>query len=122
MSQADPDSRHLGARVAHLERQQRRLGPLAAITMVVTVAALVAFTTRDPSVVQAQRLELLTSKGGVQAALAADSTGVHLTLYDEKGRVAASLQLNDDPRLTVRDATGREVAALGAPRVQHLVQ
>jgi hypothetical protein len=28
------------------------------------------------------------------------STGVRLTLYDEKGRVAASLQLNDDPRLT----------------------
>jgi hypothetical protein len=120
--QADPRSRDLVARVAHLEGQQQVLRPLAAVTMIVTVAALVAFTTREPSVVQAQRLELVTSKGVTQAALAADSAGVRLTLYDGSGRVAASLQLNDDPRLTVRDANGREVAALGAVRVQHLAQ
>jgi len=122
MSQATPPPHSLVMRVTHLERQHRMLRPLAAVTTIVTVASLVAFTTKDPTVVQAQRLELVTSKGAVQAALAADSAGVRLTLYDENGRVAASLQLNDDPRVTVRDASGREVAALGAPRVQHLVQ
>jgi len=122
MSPAHPDSRDLDTRVAQLERQHRLLRPLAPITMVVMAAALVAFATKEPSVVQAQRLELLTPKGAMQAAIAADTTGIRLTLYDERGRVAASLQLNDDPRLTVRDATGREVASLGAPRAQHLVQ
>ena len=43
-----------------------------------------------------------------------------LTLFDSRGRPAATLRLNDDPRLSVLDAAGREAAGLGAPRVQHL--
>jgi hypothetical protein len=47
---------------------------------------------------------------------------VMLTLFDSRGRPAATLRLNDDPRLSVLDAAGREAAGLGAPRVQHLVR
>jgi hypothetical protein len=122
MPQPDRDPFDLVARVAHLERRQQMLRPLAGVTMVLSVAALVAFTMEGPSIVQAQRVDLVDPQGATQAALAADTTGVTLTLFDKSGRVTASLRLNDDPRLTVRDAAGREVAALGAPRVQHLVQ
>jgi hypothetical protein len=122
MSPPNHDPLDLVARVAHLERRQQILRPLAGVTMVLTVAALVAFAVQGPNVVQAQRVDLVDAAGATQAALAADTTGVTLTLFDKRGRVVASLKLNDDPRLTVRDAAGRAVLALGAPRVQHLVQ
>ena len=118
-----PESRHdvadLSARVAHLERRQRILRPLAGLAMGVTLAA---FVRGAPAVVQAQRVELVNPKGAVQAALAADSTGVVLMLFDKRGHASASLRLNADPRLAVIDEGGREVAGLGAPRVQHLDQ
>jgi hypothetical protein len=92
------------------------------IAMVVTLAALVAFAREGPGVVQAQRVELVNLKGEAQAALAVDTTGVVLTLFDKRGRASASLRLNADPRLAVIDGAGREVVGLGAPRVQHLAQ
>ena len=107
-------------RVDRLERRQRLLRPLAGLVVVVLVAALLAFAWEAPEVVQTQRLELIDAKGEVQAALTADTTGVTLTLLDKRGRPSASLRLNDDPRLAVIDGAGREVAGLGAPRVQHL--
>jgi hypothetical protein len=112
----------LTARLSHLERRQRLLQPLAVLAMILTMGSLVAFAAKDPDVLRAQRVELVDVKGEIQAALAADTTGVILTLVDKKGHVTGSLRLNDEPRLTIRDAAGREVAALGAPRVQHLVQ
>jgi hypothetical protein len=112
----------LTARLSHLERRQRLLQPVAVLAMILTMGSLVAFAAKDPDVLRAQRVELVDAKGELQAALAADTTGVILTLVNKKGHVTASLRLNDEPRLTVRDAAGREVAALGAPRVQHLVQ
>jgi hypothetical protein len=95
----------------------RRFNGLALIG---TFAALGAFVARAPEVVQAQRVELVNGNGVRQASLAADTSGVMLTLFDSRGRPAATLRLNDDPRLSVLDASGREAAGLGAPRVQHL--
>jgi hypothetical protein len=92
------------------------------VAMAFTLAALVAFTREAPGVVQAQRVELVNLKGEPQAALAADTTGVVLTLFDKRGRASGSLRLNADPRLAVIDGAGREVAGLGAPRAQHLAQ
>jgi hypothetical protein len=90
--------------------------------MVLMMPALVAFATEGPDIVQAQRVELIDLKGETQAALAADTTGVRLTLFDKRGRVTASLRLDDDPRLAILDGSGREVVGLAAPRVQHLVK
>jgi hypothetical protein len=116
------DTVDFAARIAILERRQRLLPALTALALVSVVAAATGFARPSPGVVQAERVELVDPQGATRAALSTDTTGVNLTVYDKRGRVAASLQLNDEPRLTVRDAGGREVAALGAPRVQHLVQ
>ncbi len=110
------------ARVAHLERRQRVPQPVVVLAVAIVLAAVVGFTRGAPEVVQAQRVELVNAKGAVRATLAADTAGVTLTLLDERGRAVGSLRLNADPRLAVRDAAGRELAGLGSPRVQHLVQ
>jgi hypothetical protein len=102
--------------------KQCLLRPMAGLAVVLALLGLVAFAANAPSVVQAQRIELVDSKGQIHAALTADTTGALLTLLDKRGQVKASLHLNDDPRLALRDAAGREVAGLGAPRVQHLAQ
>lgn len=94
-----------------------RIAVLAAL-----VGTLVAFTGPAPDVVQARRIELLGPEGKAQAALTADTSGVVLTLFDKNGHIAGSVRLNSDPRLAVLDAAGRELAGLGAPRVQHLAQ
>jgi hypothetical protein len=112
----------VAARIALLERRQRVLSALTALALVSVVAAAAGFSRPGPGVVQAERVELVDAQGATRAALGADTTGVRLTVYDKQGRVTASLQLNGEPRLAVRDAGGREVASLGAPRVQHLVQ
>jgi hypothetical protein len=122
MSERYSDSIDLVARLVYLEHRQRLLQPLAALAMALPLAALVAFATHGPEVIQAQRVELVDPKGVIQAALAADTAGVSLTLLDKRGRVSASLRLNEDPRLAVLDGAGREVVGLGAPRVQHLVE
>jgi hypothetical protein len=122
MSAPRLDRPDLIARLDRLERWQRLLRPLAGLAVVVLVAGLAAFAWQAPEVVQTQRLELLNSHGQLQAALTADTGGVILTLLDKRGRPSASLRLNADPRLAVVDGAGREVAGLGAPRAQHLVQ
>jgi hypothetical protein len=116
------DPVELAAWVDRLERRQRLLQPLAGLAFATTLAAVVAFSRAAPDVVQAQRLELVNPKGERQAMLSADSTGVVLMLFDKAGRAAGSLRLDTDPRLAVLDRDGRELAGLGAPRVQHLVQ
>ena len=95
---------------------------LVAVALVSLVIAVAGFVARDPRVVQAERIELVDGKGGVRAAFTTDTIGVSITLYDKRGRVSGSLQLNGEPRLTVRDGSGSEVAALGAPQVRHLVE
>jgi hypothetical protein len=112
----------LVARIAFLERRQRLFPALTALALASIVAAATGFARPGPGVIQAERVELVDAQGATRAALGTDTTGVSLMVYDKRGRVTASLQLNGEPRVTVRDAGGREVAALGAPRVQHLVQ
>jgi hypothetical protein len=112
----------LAARIAVLERRQRSLRALATFALASVVAVATGFTLHGSDVVQAERVELVDAQGATRASLGTDTTGVRLTVYDTRGRVTASLHLNGEPRLTVRDAGGREVAALGAPRVQHLGQ
>ena len=112
----------VAARIASLERRQRLIPALTAFALISAVAALAGFVRPGPGVVQADRVELVDGQGATRAALGTDTAGVTLTVYDKHGRVTGSLQLNREPRLTVRDPGGREVAALAAPRVQHLVQ
>jgi hypothetical protein len=103
-----------------LDRSDLLTRPIEGLALIGTVVALCAFAARAPEVIQAQRVELVNANGVRQASLAADTSGVMLTLFDSRGRPAATLRLNDDPRLSVLDAAGREAAGLGAPRVQHL--
>lgn len=105
-----------------LDRSDLLTRPFKSLALIGTVVALGAFAARAPEVIQAQRVELVNANGVRQASLAADTSGVMLTLFDSRGRPAATLRLNDDPRLSVLDAAGREAAGLGAPRVQHLAR
>jgi hypothetical protein len=95
---------------------------LAVAGLAAGAAALAAFTTPSPEVISAQRVDLVNPQGEPQATLSADSTGILLVLLDAKGRAAASVRLNDAPRLSVRDDAGREVARLGAPRADNLTK
>jgi hypothetical protein len=113
---------HLVRRIHRLEHRQRVLEPLAGLAFLAMAGALAAFTSRDPEAVRAQRVDLIDGRGERQASLAADSLGAVLTLYDASGRATASLSFNADPRLTLLSGAGREVARLGAPRVQQLVR
>jgi hypothetical protein len=88
----------------------------------VSAALLVAFIGNGQDVVRAGRVELVDAEGALRAAVGADTAGVTLVMYDNQGRVSASFQLNDKPRLSIRDAGGREVARLGAVQVQHLIE
>jgi hypothetical protein len=122
MSKSRGSAENAAARIVRLAPRRRLLQSLAGLAAILTLPALAAFVTRPPGVVQAQRIELVDANGQVHAALRADTSGVVLTVIDRKGREAAFLYLNDDPRLTLRDAANREVAGLGAPRVQHLAK
>jgi hypothetical protein len=122
MTRPDLNPDDLLARLTRLEHRQRFPRPLGALALIAGAAALVAFAADAPDAIQAQRVELVNSKGVRQATLAADSAGVVLTLLDDRGRVAAALRLNGDPRVSVLSGSGHEVASLGAPRPQHLDQ
>lgn len=108
--------------LVRLERRQRLLPALTAWALISLIVTVAGFVARGPGVIQAERVELVDGHGAVRADLATDTAGVSLTVYDKRGQVTGSVRLNGEPRLAVRDAVGREVAALGAPRVQHLVQ
>ena len=117
-----PDVSKITARLAQLERQQRRFRRLALGALCVLPLSLGAFASVGPGpVVRAEQVELITATGARQAALSADSTGVTLTLFTAKGRPASALHLSDS-LLTLLDASGQPVATLGGPRVRHLVE
>ena len=107
----------LASRLTVLEHRQRALLLIGGLSVLLVLSA---FGFRDQEVVRARRVELLDAGGRTRAALATDSAWVNLTLYDTRGRITASMRLNGDPRLLVLDESSHEVAALGAPRVQHL--
>jgi hypothetical protein len=120
MAEPAADDTELLTRVAQLERQQRLVKRLGLVALAVAPITLGAFTARPDQVVRAERVELVTSQGVRHAALAADSAGVTLTLFDPRGRPTASLQLSGEPHLAILNGTGREVAGLGPPRA-HLI-
>jgi hypothetical protein len=93
----------------------------AAALGLAAVAALAAFTRREP-VVRAERIELVSADGVRRAVLAADSTGFVLTVLDARGRPVSALRLNPEPWLSVESGRGEEMAGLGAPRVRHLTE
>lgn len=112
----------LARRITRLSPRRHLPCPLLALALLLIPGLLVAFGPQAPDVVQARRIELVDSKGVARAALTADSDGVRLTLIEARGRPTASLRLDPDARLTLLDASGHEVASLGAPRVQHLAE
>ena len=114
------DVAELTARLAQLERHQRRLGRFAWGALCLLLVGVTAFASGEPGpVVRAEQVELITANGTRQAALNADSAGVTLTLFTAKGRPASALRLSDST-LTLLNASGQPVATLGGPRVRHL--
>jgi hypothetical protein len=109
-------------RLASLERRERRQAPLLILAALVPSLALVGFVVQEEGVVQARRVELVDATNVRRAILAADSSGVQLTVTGKNGRPKASFRLTDSAQVSVLDAGGHEVARLGAPRVQHLVE
>jgi hypothetical protein len=108
--------------LAALERRERRLAPLLALATLVPSLTLVGFVAQDEGVVQARRVDLIDATNVRRATLAADSSGVQLTVTGKNGRPMASFRLDDSAQVSVLDGAGREVARLGMPRVQHLVE
>ena len=97
--------------------------PSLARAGVLLAAVLFLFATlamRQAPVLRAERVELLSPSGAPQAVLAADSSGVYLTLLDARGRPTGAIRLNDEPWLSVRSGDGKEVAGLGSPKVHRL--
>lgn len=117
-------SMDLGAqerRIRQLEDELRRVRRFAACGFLLgTTLALGGFRANTDEVVQAQRVELMSTEGVRQAILSADTLGFALTLLDARGHAAGSLRLSGEPRLAVENDRGREVAGLGAPRVHKL--
>ena len=110
------------ARLAALERRERRMAPLLILAALLPSLTLVGFVAQDEGVVQARRVDLVDATNVRRATLAADSSGVRLMVTGKNGRPKAYFQLDDSAQVSVLDGAGREVARLGAPRVQHLVE
>ena len=118
----EPQLSGVYARLAALERRERRLGPLLILAALVPSLTLVGFVAQDEGVVQARRVDLVGPTNIRHASLSADSTGVQLTVTGKNGRPKAHFRLDDSAQVSVLDGAGREVVRLGAPRVQHLVE
>jgi hypothetical protein len=116
-----PDSITQAARIVRLERQVRRVQALACgSALVAATLLLTGYAGQAAEVVQAERLELVTTQGVRQAILSADTLGFAVTLLDGQGRPTGLLRLSDEPRLAVQTGRGREVAGLGFPKVHNL--
>jgi hypothetical protein len=105
-----------------VNQQQQWTAARSLLWAILGAAALAAFKTTPPEVVQAERIELVTREGLRQAQLAADSVGLTITLFDRRGRETASFRFDDEPRLAVLNQSRQEVVGLGPPRPQHLAQ
>ena len=121
MSASDCGRLDPAARVSRSER--RRLSAMLSVPALLSaIVVLVAFNRSGDGVVRAERVDLVDPKGALHAAVGADTAGLTLVVYDTLGRVTASLRLTDEAGLVIRDASGREVAWLGVPRVRHLAE
>jgi len=114
-SRHDPES--LATRLDQLEGQNRHLR--VAIGALITVAAglgVLGFRSRAPTVVQAERFELVAPTGQRRAVLAADSSAFSVVLYGPRGQPMSGFALSDaQPRLVVLSGAGRVLASLGGP-------
>jgi hypothetical protein len=109
------------SRIVRLERELRRMRAIAGGGAVLVVAIPLTGYGRAPrEVIEAETVELVGETGLPQAILSSDTLGFVVTLVDVDGEPAGSLRLNAEPRLSVETGRGREVAGLGAPRVQKL--
>ncbi|HEU4579454.1 MAG TPA: hypothetical protein VFS67_14430 [Polyangiaceae bacterium] len=105
----------LAARLDRLEAQNRRLR-LTVATLALAGLGLGAagFARRPPTVIQAERFELVDAAGQRRALLTADSGAFSLVLYGRRGQPAAGLALSEIvPRLAVLNGAGRVMASLG---------
>lgn len=111
-----PDPLSLAARLDRLEAQNLQLRRALVVLAVLGAAAgLTGFATRGPTVVQAQRLELLSAAGERRAVLRADSGAFSLVLYGARNQPAAGLGLSEfQQRLVVFNGAGRVLASLGS--------
>ena len=118
-----PDFITLASRVVRLERRLDRAHVLACGSALLAATLLLSgYDRKAAEVVQAERVELVSSAGVRQAMLIADSLGFSLVLLDKAGMPATTLRLTDEPWLSVRTGRGDEVAGLGAPKVHHLTE
>jgi hypothetical protein len=110
-------------RISRLERQLKCAQLLACGSGILAATLLLSgYDRRGGEVVQAERLELVTSQGVRQAILHADTLGFAVTLLDGRGKPAGILRLSEEPRVTVETGRGREVAGLGAPKAHNLTE
>ena len=107
----------LAVRFGQLELQNRRLRfGLLSLAAMVAGFGLVAFRSRAPTVIQAERFELVTAAGQRRAVLAADSSAFSVVLYGLRGQPMSGMALSDAaPRLVVLNGAGRVLASLGGP-------
>ncbi len=113
----------MSSRISELELALRRTRAVGICALLLTTgAALTAFTRGHDEVVRAERVELVDAKGLRHALLVADSAGFVVTVLDKRDRPAGSFRLTGEPRVTVEESDGQEVAGLGAPKVHNLTE
>jgi hypothetical protein len=109
------------ARILRLERELRRTRAIAAGGVLLVVALPLSGSGRAPrEVIEAERIELVSSSGLRQAILSSDTAGFIVTLVDARNEPAGGLRLTAEPRLMIETARGRGVAGLGAPKAHKL--
>jgi hypothetical protein len=111
------DAKSLATRLDQLELQNRHLR--FATGVVITLAAglgVIGFRSRVPTVVQAERFELVTPTGQRRAVLTADSSAFSVVLYGPRGQPMSGFALSAAvPRLVVLSSAGHVLASLGGP-------
>ncbi len=111
------DAKNLATRLDQLEMQNRHLR--VAMGVVIALGAglgVIGFRSRAPTVVQAERFELVTPTGQRRAVLAADSSAFSVVLYGPRGQPISGFALSEAvPRLVVLSSTGHVLASLGGP-------
>ncbi|HET9795378.1 MAG TPA: hypothetical protein VFS34_13060 [Thermoanaerobaculia bacterium] len=101
----------IAARVARLERENRRFRSAAAAGALVVAAALLAGArpAGHARIVEATEFRLKDSTGALRGSISADRTGAQLLLKDATGKSRARLRVADDgtPRFELLDRMER---------------
>ena len=105
------ESSEIAARLARLERENRRVKKAGLVLL--GGAGLLLLAAARPAgrvrIVEATELRLIDSTGALRGAMTADRTGAQLLLKDSVGKNRARLRVADDgtPRLELLDRTER---------------